>query len=948
LSQEPEPAAVPPVSPAVKAAPGEKGGSSGLTGIGLALLALAGLALGSYVTRPAAPEARVEKALAGANDALAAGRRVEAAKLLSVLLQDPTFADLAQLPVTRAKLDQIATDARGKLRDLGVASVAPGVPLAETSEVLGLALEATVEEGEALVASGTVSAALDRANGEATKDPRGAIALTARLAPALEGMEIEGRLREVRRRALEATLAGNADDVDARVELADLDLDAGEMKAARDRLEPIAAKLGDGEGARVLGVARSLTGSQRDAIALLGSYVDAHLPAFSRACEGMQAALVKAHERATKDLGEGRVSQAFARKYENSDDKARGEQQQQYIHEHMRHDPDLRDARRAFLATKVVVTPALALGTLELGEARGETEGPLRAHLERAEKLFRAIRFIAGREDGYCILTGKVLWLLGREKEAKEAFDAVVARHERAVPVLLEVARSLGEIRQPSSSLEAGKLAEEAFQRATSDEEKASAAHIRAAAASDLDERIAWLEKSGKNQAIEIELHFSRHYLALEEGRFDDARAEVDALLAFYSGEGAKLSGPHQLAKLDLMRFSATGERADLDRAIAALEPATSPPAGQEPEPEALDLLANALLTRAITDTVKDRVRVSVVRDLGLELLAFAAKDDRDLAALIDELANNADRKRALALREAVIAAEPGMRSAYEGLLADATARRDAPAILAIVERIEAAHLGGGAQGARLRDRWAGKEDDAERRGLDRRRKRQDVLVTEARDAHDQATLARTLTARATVERDAYALAATADLDLEVRLCEEAQQAAPRPYTWIALEHALLDRALSHARVGSNELERIARAHLKLGPVSVLALATRKDEALAKTLAGDADVKRVLELEALVLPAAAPDAGEPQTRDYLILAMVRDPRAAAVGKALGASKLAFAQARCASALSPGSPESVLEFATIAELRGEVEARRKALDAARARDVLLPYDVLQGP
>src|SRR5262249_5204436 len=146
--------------------------------------------------------------------------------------------------------------------------------LPELTAVLGAELDVLAETTAetASLSSDVLAHALDRAQAEVATDPKGASELAARLLAVLEGSDRGARARDVRTKALDAAIAKDPKDADSLVARAALEYAEGDFVAARARLEPVADKLGTGEGARVLGLARLKGGAVDEAVAYLSSY----------------------------------------------------------------------------------------------------------------------------------------------------------------------------------------------------------------------------------------------------------------------------------------------------------------------------------------------------------------------------------------------------------------------------------------------------------------------------------------------------------------------------------------------------------------------------------------------------------------------------------------------------------------------------------------------------
>lgn len=881
-------------------------GTSGA--VGFILIVVVGVAIGSFVTRSNNPPAAVTgAAIAEARAKVLRGDRTGAALAYSKVIDDaPDSGD--------------AKEAREELSKLAAASVAAGVPLADAALVL-----ATARDVAAIVKSDTVADACLRASAEASKDPKGACELTRVLSEMAQGPEVQG----ARTAALDAAIAKDANDLDAQVARAEVELDMGDFKKAETRLAPFASKLGDGDGARALGLALSQLDGEDRALPLLKAYFDAHIDSLNRALAGLKAADMTVRNRVVDSFRAGEFSPAFKRQMDEADQDTRKKLMDAWVRERTLRDRTVKTALKAVLAARKIVEPAIVLGGIEVKLA-AEKAAERRAHLESAERYYLAILEIAAG-DSQLLFVARVRFDLGRDKEAREILEQLYQRHGRPGEFLLGLAVAFQRVGPARETVR--ELSEEAHGKLVEPQLKEKAAAIRASVAPNTADAVVWLERAGSDPRVRTTLAQGRAQVARDDGRFEDAKKHVDEAISLLvdAGKGAP---PEQIATLRMERFATSGERSDLDACIATLEKASGPQARRG----TLALLADALLTRAILDVVKDRVRTDVVRERSLELFHFAAKDEKDLDALIGLLTAHPDRLRALEVRERTIALDATRQDGWEGVLADASARRDLAAVESLAERIGKAPIDRTEERRELADYWAGRSDGLYRESIARKRKHADALLALARRQGDPATIARALVARGSIERDAPGIGVAADQDLGVARSAEAHELSPRPFTQVALQQALLARALDRARRSSKGLDDLEKDHGKLGAPVVLSLAVRSDPALADALSKDEDVKRAA--------ALVPDEGEPQTLYLTAVTLARSPARDALVKRLASSKLAIARARASIALTPESPECVMEIVTVLEARGEKDEAARIVERAKKDGVALPYDMLR--
>ena len=919
----PTPAAPAPASaapPAAVPAPApQKPRDEGIVGLlKLAPIVLVGVALGVWFLRPASPTARVEGELARARVAVQEGRWLDATPILERIARDRTLPD-----------DSLRTQAAAELATLATRAVDEKRPLGEVEAILGAELETLEGGGAAEVGSGTLSGtvarALDRVVAETPKDPKGASELAERLIPLVEGSELEPRARDARTKALDAEIARDPKDVEALAARASIELAEGKVDEARARLEPVSDKLGGGEGARVLGLVRLRAGQIDESVAYLSSYFEANLPALDRADEGLTAAL----ERAVRGA---ELEPALALKYrEVHGDAAKQRVHDDFVRERVRTDAAVRGSRHALVHLSPMLEVGILIAQIEITKGRGKSAGERESRLDRANRALFGVRVLGIDTDTWWVWVARLKVEEGKTADVETMISSYLERRGHGYTTLYLAAELL---------CEAGDLgpararAEEAFAAATKDADKQVAAALRARVADSAEEQVTWLERAGSRPETAALISQARASLALAEGRFDDAAAAYDAALRFYESEaGAGEASPVHTALLVLAKSEATGQAADLDRAIERLEALVK----DEPAPlVALDALADALQARAVATVVGARVDSSLLRDRSLELVDFAAADEKDAAALAEAFAANPDLGRSRALRERCTVETPHRARPYGSLIPLAWRTRDADRLEALVTRIARAELDRTEEVRELQELWSGKRDEAQRRALAPRRKRADAVLALARASGKAATIAQALGTRSALEREASALGAEADHDLAVQLATEAHTLAPRRSTRLELRNALLARAAQALRKESPAFDGLVAKYGKVGLVTILTWAVRDgtvrgDAPLAAKLARNPDVKRALDLHA---EACAPGAGEPHSNDVRLFAIAADPRGADAAARIKASRLLLGTARANAALFPESPDVVNELLNVFEARGDVGERARALRQAR--------------
>ena len=313
------------------------------------------------------------------------------------------------------------------------------------------------------------------------------------------------RIAAIRRPMLEKLVAADPHNVELTVQLAlalEEDTQAGDGKKNGGDdpstrifklLSPLRKKLGDGEGARLLGQALAAQGKFDESYALLSPYLDKRLDAFHDAERAFEGAIEQAQNRIVNQLQQETAPGFDFKRANLVSEKERQAMAREYISRHINDDPGVDAAREKLEKQGMVVPAALDLGMVTLQRAQSMQDSADRhAALEQAEKTFRAIRGTAASEtDQFELYFGQVCYWLGKQKEGQDQFDKLLAKHQRKAEMLYSLANVLRDL---GATVEARKLLEEAYEKSTEAKVRQSIAHLRAIASTDLDDEIHWLE----------------------------------------------------------------------------------------------------------------------------------------------------------------------------------------------------------------------------------------------------------------------------------------------------------------------------------------------------------------------------------------------------------------------------------------------------------------------
>src|SRR5262249_29528939 len=156
---------------------------------------------------------------------------------------------------------------------------------------------------------------------------------------------------------------------------------------------PHATRLGDREGARILGHVLAEKGNIDQASEHLQTYIDSRLARLHAAEKAYTEVITAAQQRLVEEVQSGTASQFPYTRFQTAPQHEREEIFQKYAQTQLRADPGIKAAQEALARETRVVPAALELGMLLLGRARSLAHpGESRGDLERAEKTFLSVR----------------------------------------------------------------------------------------------------------------------------------------------------------------------------------------------------------------------------------------------------------------------------------------------------------------------------------------------------------------------------------------------------------------------------------------------------------------------------------------------------------------------------------------------------------------------------
>jgi hypothetical protein len=760
--------------------------------------------------------------------------------------------------------------------------------------------------------------------------PRPAIAILDAAAMVMA----EARLASERGRILEAAHAADLADPWAAIELAVIAEKAGDKERCRSLLEPCADKLGDGEGARILGAIYAGLGRIEDSHRLLRPYVMTRLKQLQSAAEAYEQAQTAALKAAYEALNSQAAGHDWYAAYKAKDEAGQQQMVQEWLRQRIGGDPVIAAAETRLRAVAPVVPVALDLGIVTIQRAQGLADPALRkAELEEAERIFLAIRGIAGETDAYRQWLAQVDYWLGKPEEGRKLLDELLAAKQRDVATLLAVSEVLREVGDRHG---ASALAEESYKAAKTDEDRHHAALQRSLLFTDGDDHIAWLERCDqKSPYVTAELPAARGTKAHRDGRDQEAISELTRSLAAWTAMPRSASSLNNGATVAQGLYGISGDPEHLRIACSRLEEAFLL------MPSHTVLLQNLLESRrqlAGAECVRGTLDAQAIgQALDTDQFVHCFADTAGRRALITRYLGVAAHQNVVADCERLMLMAPRSIRGYATLYSDLVLTRDAKALAALATRVASADLDHTESWKEMREHLAGSKDAQRIAESAASAARLEVRVKALRGAGKDATLALALDALAATRLGGAALAQTVDYDACVALAEEANKLHPCQGTDATLIAALIHRAaVRQAQQDATLAGLIADHRRMLSSVQVL-LHAASDGRWRAALSADPDLVRAAHMTVASMQADPEGCG---LWDWALLAAIGDPAQAAAAELLRADPLQPLVANIGPQLRPASASEALQASLHQRLLGDAARASAELEAARKRGLPL--------
>ena len=250
----------------------------------------------------------------------------------------------------------------------------------------------------------------------AISNPREALGVLDTIAPLVTNT---AELTARRQHLLESIVGKEAGDLEAVSQLAVIYKAQGGLDRCERLLAPNRGRLGTREGARILGQIFAKRGEHEQAVALLLPYTEGRLQSLHGAEEALAAAYTKVQKRVVDEIKDGVAPRSLYERARKADKAQRNAIFLEYFQAKARIDPEIKHRKLELLQKAVVVPVALELGIALLQRARGGGTPSHRLDLEKAEKVFLAIRGVAGESNEYRLALAKCT--TGSARRTKDA-----------------------------------------------------------------------------------------------------------------------------------------------------------------------------------------------------------------------------------------------------------------------------------------------------------------------------------------------------------------------------------------------------------------------------------------------------------------------------------------------------------------------------------------------
>jgi hypothetical protein len=881
---------------------------------------IAGVQLNLYLN---SPTYKAKQQMAAANALVEQGQLAKAAGIYQTLAIGGAGGGQGDNAVSAVK----------QLLDTRVAAA----PLNEAAGVITAAAQ-IARNGKAISTSDVSSHAMKLSDAKGATDPKLAVSMLDTIRP----LVIDTRPVDTRRLALLQQWAKREpNNLDVIVPLASVLEEQNQIKPAKDLLVPVKDKLGDGEGARVLGTILGREGDYDGAYALLWPYVKNRLDTLHAAESTEETTEKQIWDREVQALRDEKGPKDFYDHYKDASEDEQHAMVQKYVGERIKNDPQYTQAMSDLEHAAAVVPVALDLGIVMLQRAQEQPDaGARKSQLEAAEKVFLAIGGVAGETDEYRLSLAKVDYWLGKQAEGRKLFDEFLGSKNRDYKSVLQVAASL---RSLGATPEARTMAEEAYNKASKNEERYDAAMLRALCQKDLDDEIDWLNKCDtQNPQIKAQLAKASGDRAFRDGHDDEAVRQYQAAIDAYTAMPRTVGTLNESALAYYALFQANGDHQALERCNDQFQQAV------DLNPSDSILLYNAgytLLSGAVADLIGNDIDLRALHQTGeIDQLTCLYKDQAGRDAVVARFKAHPGIQRALSYLQKAMVVSPKHIEAAELVYSIHRFTHDVDAMIALEPRVRAADLDYSDQLSEEKEYFSGAKDEKNRADLAVAVKRSQEMADKLRPRGGRtAAMAIDHLVEQLMGLDGYD--GRVDADQVEKLAEEARRIDESASTDALLTAAYLFHAEKDLRKTDKDFDQFcAKYRRSLGVSDMLAVAAGEaGSSYQQNVLQDAHVRQALAMlknEATAFPDSR------ATYEWAML-KTADPGTAAAAAAAAAADVIRRSPRervehtIELLLHPYAGNKNLEMAWLMQINGAPDDAQATLKKARDAGVPIP-------
>jgi len=436
----------------------------------------------------------------------------------------------------------------------------------------------------------------------------------------------------------------------------------GKVEQCEALLVPQIDKLGDTEGARILGQHYVNQGKYDEAYSLLSNYCQTRLVQYRDAEKAFTDAWKTAQQAAFEELKKKGKGDPLYERYQRASEQEREEIVDEFIGNALKNDPLVARQRDVMRRQSRVVPVALDFGVVQLHRAQAIAYPRLRkAELQLAEETFLTIGNAVGDSDEFKLNMGKVNYWLGKHDEGKKLLDDILQRNASDFRVKFAVARTLREV---GAEVESRNLIDKLYNEEKDEEDKYVAAEYRSLLRNDLDDEILWLSRARPGKpSVKASLAAARGHKAMLEDNEEAAERELRQAAELYASFPESAGAMNDASLCYNSLYQLRGKVDDIGQAARLLEKAVAL------KPDDSTLIINAASQQwdlAIAQVTASKLDPRVVRLGGRDaVLGYLYRDSIGRDQIVGQFRQHPATTKAIQYFERGILLAPKRRPNY-------------------------------------------------------------------------------------------------------------------------------------------------------------------------------------------------------------------------------------------------------------------------------------------